>query len=141
MYRNTISFRKNHTVPENGPRNERTLGLPAILNGCGPPKNKVTITPLIVTVFMNSARKNNANRMLEYSVLKPPTSSCSASTRSNGGRFSSAVAAIRKMANGTNAVDATDHLERVDWEATIPLVLKVPATRMTAARLRPRAAS
>ena len=41
----------------------------------------------IVTVFMNSARKKRAKRIDEYSVLKPPTSSCSASTRSNGGRF------------------------------------------------------
>ena len=72
-------------------------------SGCGPPKNSVTMTPLIVIVFMNSARKNSAKRMREYSVLNPPTSSCSASTRSNGGRFSSAVAAIMKMTNGTNA--------------------------------------
>ena len=68
------------------------------------------MTALIVTVFMNSARKNSAKRMLEYSVLKPPTSSCSASTRSNGGRFSSAVAAIRKITNGTNAVAMTFHV-------------------------------
>ena len=58
----------------------------------------------IVTVFMNSARKNSANRIDEYSVWKPPTSSCSASTRSNGGRFSSAVPAMRKITNGTTPV-------------------------------------
>ena len=40
------------------------LALPAICSGCGPPKNSVTMTPLIVTVFMNSARKNSAKRML-----------------------------------------------------------------------------
>ena len=40
------------------------LALPAIFSGCGPPKNSVTMTPLIVTVFMNSARKNSAKRML-----------------------------------------------------------------------------
>ena len=45
----------------------------------------------MVIMFMNSARKNRAKRIELYSVLKPPTSSCSASTRSNGGRFSSAV--------------------------------------------------
>src|SRR3954471_8109610 len=44
-----------------------------------------------------------ANRMPVYSVLKPPTSSCSASTRSNGGWFVSAVAQIGKMPNGTSA--------------------------------------
>ena len=52
----------------------------------------------IVMTFMNSARKKIANRMPVYSVLKPPTSSCSASTRSNGGWFVSAVAAMRKIA-------------------------------------------
>ena len=61
----------------------------------------------IVTVFMNSARKKSANRIDEYSVWKPPTSSCSASTRSNGGRFSSAVPAITKMMNGTTPVATT----------------------------------
>ena len=58
----------------------------------------------IVTVFMNSARKNSAKRIEVYSVWKPPTSSCSASTRSNGGRLSSAVPAIRKITNGTTPV-------------------------------------
>ena len=58
----------------------------------------------MVTVFMNSARKKSAKRIEEYSVWKPPTSSCSASTRSNGGRFSSAVPAMRKITNGTTPV-------------------------------------
>ena len=37
-------------------------------------------------------------------MWKPPTSSCSASTRSNGGRFSSAVAARKNTTNGTTPV-------------------------------------
>src|SRR3954471_23625865 len=68
-----------------------------------PPRKSVTITADIVTVFMNSARKNMAKRSDEYSVWKPPTSSCSASTRSNGGRLSSAVPAIVNITNGTSA--------------------------------------
>src|SRR5215475_8600850 len=67
----------------------------------GPPRNNVVATADIVITFMNSARKKIAKRMPVYSVLKPPTSSCSASTRSKGGWFVSAVAAIRKMTNGT----------------------------------------
>ena len=51
----------------------------------GPPRNNVTAIALIVITFMNSARKKIAKRMPVYSVWKPPTSSCSASTRSNGG--------------------------------------------------------
>ena len=61
------------------------------------------IADMVIT-FMNSARKNRAKRIELYSVLKPPTSSCSASTRSNGGRLSSAVEAITKMMNGTTPV-------------------------------------
>ncbi len=45
-----------------------------------------------------------AKRSAVYSVWKPPTSSCSASTRSNGGRFSSAVPAIMNTTNGTRPV-------------------------------------
>ena len=66
----------------------------------GPPRNSVTTTADMVMVFMNSAMKNRANRIDEYSVLNPPTSSCSASTRSKGGRLSSAVMAIMKMKKG-----------------------------------------
>ena len=51
----------------------------------GPPRNSVVAMADIVITFMNSARKKIANRMPVYSVLNPPTSSCSASTRSNGG--------------------------------------------------------
>ena len=55
----------------------------------------------IVIVFMNSARKKRAKRIEEYSVWNPPTSSGSASARSKGGRFSSAVMAIMKKMKGT----------------------------------------
>ena len=95
----------------------------------------------IVTTFMNSDRKNSANRIPEYSVLKPPTSSCSASTRSNGGRFSSAVTAMRKTTNGTIPVEMTFQSTRLFWRTTIPAVDNVPDESRTAARLSPSAAS
>ena len=90
---------------------------------------------------MNSARKNRAKPNAAYSVLKPPTSSCSASTRSNGGRLSSAVAAIMNTANGTMPVEMMCQLATVSWSATMPRVDSVPADSSTAATLRPRAAS
>src|SRR2546429_8294691 len=62
----------------------------------GPPRNNVTATADIVMTFMNSARKKIANLMPVYSVLNPPTSSCSASTRSNGGGVGSAGPAGRE---------------------------------------------
>ena len=75
-----------------------------------------------------------------YSVWKPPTSSCSASTRSNGGRFSSAVPATTNTRNGTTPVAATFQFQ-VAWPATIPLVDRVPETRKTEAIDSPSAAS
>ena len=94
----------------------------------------------IVTVFMNSARKNSANRIEEYSVWKPPTSSCSASTRSNGGRFSSAVAAIRNTTNGTRPVIHRFQFHP-DWTLTMALVDSEPGTSNSVATERPSAAS
>src|SRR6478736_3095220 len=66
----------------------------------GPPRKSVTAIADIVMTFMNSARKKIANRMPVYSVFTPPTSSCSASTRSKGGWLTSASAAMRKIKNG-----------------------------------------
>jgi hypothetical protein len=99
---------RNHTNMNRKPSLARTRPMPQIQSGRtrragGPPRNRVTMMADMVTVFMNSARKNRAKRIEEYSVWKPPTSSCSASTRSKGGRFSSAVAAMTKITNGHHA--------------------------------------
>ena len=48
-----------------------------------------------VTMLTYSARKNRANFSEEYSVWKPPTSSPSASARSNGARLVSPTIEIR----------------------------------------------
>ena len=110
-------------------------------SGCGPPRNSVTMIALIVIVFMNSARKNRAKPNAAYSVLNPPTSSCSASTRSNGGRFSSAVAAIMKMMNGTMPVATRFQSDSDCCSRTMPDVDSVPDDSSTAATLSPSAAS
>src|SRR5262245_51164677 len=65
-----------------------------------PPKKSVTMIELITIMFMYSPRKKSAHFMDEYSVWKPATSSPSPSGRSNGARFVSANAVIRKMTNG-----------------------------------------
>ena len=97
----------------------------------------------MVTVFMNSARKNRANRIEEYSVWNPPTISCSASTRSNGGRFSSAVPAMRNTMNGTKPVTMRFQFGMNSpkpapaWTWTMRLVLSEPETSSTDARDRP----
>src|ERR1019366_4477071 len=49
-----------------------------------PPRNSVVMSADTVTMLMYSARKNSANFNEVYSVWNPPTSSPSASGRSNG---------------------------------------------------------
>ena len=56
-----------------------------------------------------------AKRIDEYSVWNPPTSSCSASTRSKGGRFISAVAAMKNTTNGTTPVAMTFQFRMPSW--------------------------
>ena len=59
-----------------------------------PPKKKVTATADTVIILAYSAIKNNANFILLYSVWKPATNSVSASGKSNGHLFVSAIALI-----------------------------------------------
>src|SRR5680860_179367 len=67
-----------------------------------PPRNSVVVIADMLNMLMYSARKKNANRMLEYSVWNPPTSSCSASTMSNGALFVSATPAMKKITKEMN---------------------------------------
>src|SRR5215212_2820207 len=55
--------------------------------------------PDIMIMFMYSPRKNSANDIDEYSVIKPATSSASASGRSNGWRLVSASTEMKKTMN------------------------------------------
>ena len=140
MKRKMKSLATNQIGPQiqSGPKN---------VGPAGPPRKRVTMMADIVTVFMNSARKKRAKRIEEYSVWKPPTSSCSASTRSNGGRFSSAVPAITKMTNGTTPVTTTFQRGMTPrnpspaWVITMSWVDSEPASSTTATTDRPRAAS
>ena len=97
----------------------------------------------MVMVFMNSAMKNRAKRIDEYSVLKPPTSSCSASTRSKGGRVSSAVMAIMNKKNGRMPVRMMYQLPMKvwAWRSTMARVDSDPARSTTVTTVKPRAAS
>src|SRR4051794_5177235 len=112
----------------------------------GPPRKSVTAIADIVITFMNSARKKMAKRMPVYSVWKPPTSSCSASTRSNGGWVVSATAAVTKITNETIATlqyqSVTNECQLVhDCALAMPRVLRVPACSSTATIESPNAAS
>src|SRR5215472_17098722 len=64
---------------------------------CQPPKKRIVARQETVIIAVYSAMKNMANLKLAYSVWKPATSSDSASGRSNGARFVSAMAAVKKQ--------------------------------------------
>src|SRR5439155_7276699 len=73
-------------------------------NGNGafqPPRNRTVVSAEMMNTPMYSAKKKNPKRMPEYSVAKPATISESASVRSNGVRFASAVAAMAKIRNAS----------------------------------------
>src|SRR5712692_1326761 len=67
-----------------------------------PPKNMIEHRHETVIMLVYSAIKNMANLKLAYSVWKPATSSDSASGRSNGTRFVSAIAATKKQKKPRN---------------------------------------
>ena len=72
-------------------------------SGIQPPKNNMAPMLHTIKILTYSARKNKANFIPEYSVWKPAVSSLSASARSKGARFVSAVTA---MINITNEIRA-----------------------------------
>ena len=67
-----------------------------------PPRNRITPTALTKYMLAYSARKKNDHRMPLYSVWKPPTSSLSASARSNGARLLLASVTVKKVKNAKN---------------------------------------
>src|ERR1700748_3195488 len=75
----------------------------SIPNGSSqPPRNIVTAIPETTNMFMYSANRYATNGVPPYSVKYPPTSSASASTRSNGARLVSANDAVMKIRKPTN---------------------------------------
>src|SRR3954469_25131958 len=67
--------------------------------GSQPPRNRIVAIAHMVAMAMYSPRKNKRKGVAEYSTANPATSSDSASTRSNGGRFVSASAEMKKTTN------------------------------------------
>ena len=64
--------------------------------GNHPPKNNILTIADIKIILAYSPRKNKPNARDEYSTKKPATSSLSPSGRSNGARFVSANAEMKK---------------------------------------------
>ena len=81
----------------------------------------------MMNTFTYSAKKKNPKRMPEYSVAKPATISLSASVRSKGVRFASAVAAMKKISRPSGCLKANQSRNEPDWWSTIWFRLIVPA--------------
>src|SRR5271154_1749010 len=82
------------------------------------------------------------NRMEEYSVWKPPTSSESASVKSKGGRVNSAVMAIMKKMNGKKPSRIKFQFQKpLDCAATMARVEMEWLTKTTVTTVMPNAAS
>jgi hypothetical protein len=64
-----------------------------------PPIKIKTVKILIAIIEPYSAKKNSAKPILEYSTLKPETSSDSASGKSKGARFVSAKIETKNIKN------------------------------------------
>src|SRR5512133_1331330 len=75
-------------------------------NGIGdnqPPMNRIAPIAHMVVIATYSPSMNSRYGVEEYSTMKPATSSDSASTRSKGGRFVSAIAEMTKITNIGNS--------------------------------------
>src|SRR6185437_9413338 len=113
---NAMSFAKNHIHDGINVRNES--------GAVHPPRNSVTASPLIANIPRYSPKKNSANLKPEYSVKYPAIISDSASGKSNGERFDSAVAAIINRMN-----PASPHgVKTYQWYGHTP---QYPACRST----------
>src|ERR1700760_3853808 len=84
-----------------------------------PPRKSVVATAERVTMLTYSARKKSANFSDEYSVWKPPTSSDSASGRSNGARL---VSPTIEIANTTKLTGSSQMYQPLCWAVTMSAV-------------------
>src|SRR6267154_5485957 len=71
--------------------------------GSQPPRNMIVASAHIVVMATYSPSMNKRYGVEPYSVMKPATSSDSASTRSNGGRLVSASAEMKNTTNIGNS--------------------------------------
>src|SRR5437763_12646555 len=114
--RKTSILLMNHS----GPHHPRSSTVPDSGHGaCQPPRNSVVAIAETVTMLTYSARKNSANFSDEYSVWKPPTSSDSASGRSNGARL---VSPIMEMTNTAKLGISSQPNQPDDCAATMSAV-------------------
>jgi hypothetical protein len=92
--------------PKANPSNEKNVGFSKDTKGIKyPPKNNIATNVDIKIIEAYSAKKNITNGTLECSVKKPATNSLSASGKSKGALFVSAIIEIKNIKdNGSNGI-------------------------------------
>src|SRR5919201_3981636 len=102
-----------------------------------PPKKSVTARPESVIMLMYSAIEKRPKRMPLYSVWYPATSSVSASGRSKGGRFVSAIPAKKKTRSPTTCGTAyqteSDCCSTISTRFSEPAMITTPSTERASA--------
>src|SRR3954470_8997499 len=100
MKNRKASLPRNQKMPSAGMFSGQIL-----IGDSQPPRNRMLISPQSSMTFIYSARKNSRNGPEEYSTKKPATSSDSASSRSNGGRWVSASDEMKKITSIGNRIE------------------------------------
>src|SRR5918999_2867746 len=88
-----LALRTNQTTPGTQVKGGNGIG------DSQPPRKRIVPRAHIPMMATYSPSMNSRNGVEEYSTMKPATSSDSASGRSKGGRFVSAIAEMKKMTN------------------------------------------
>src|SRR5256885_7715362 len=96
---------------------------------CHPPKNSAATIEHTTVTSPYSATKNKPQRMPEYSVRNPATSSDSASGRSNGTRLVSASPAMKYVVNASGTTRKL--MRNPAWLSTIRVIDSEPTTSTT----------
>ena len=129
----TISTMRSRAIPSDPGLIDRLIAHSAghAIGAFQPPKNSVTVSAEMMKTLTYSAKKKNPKRIPEYSVAKPATISESASVRSNGVRFASAVAAMKKIRNASGCCQMYQSVNQPAWFRTMTVRSIVPAIRIT----------
>lgn len=93
-----------------------------------PPKNNILVNIQISTILAYSAKKKNTNITAACSVINPLTSSDSASAKSKGALFVSAIDPIKKIRKRGNNGNIN---QTAFWASIITVKFKLPVISIT----------
>src|SRR6476660_6403264 len=128
----TTATRMSNPIPSWPGLSESSTGHGQGNGAFQPPKNRVTVSAEMMNTLTYSAKKKKPKRMPEYSVAKPATISESASVRSNGVRFASAVAAMKKISAPSGCWKTYQFVNQPAWLSAILFRLIVLVSNDTA---------